>query len=481
MTISRLLLFCLLVAAAVTASVVGQHNGDEGWYLHAGRRVVAGDIPYKDFAFTQAPLSAYVYGAILHVVPGHRIRTGRIVSLLFLLLASAVAAHCAAGLAGREAGGFALLLLITNPDWLYYGTLAKPFALAALLLVSAVALAYDRRPSRSMWAPGLAALSSTVRLSLAAVPALLCGWEVLRGGRRRFLPIVFLLVGSLPLLIVLFAPRAFWHQAVEFHRFWGSTRGLAGQILEMLHMHATLLLACGLGIRVLLKRDRKAGVLMLAVIAFALCPQFIPVAHHPEYIEPIVPLLAVAGGIGLGALGHPRVPPRYARYLIVAVLIVFAIYRAPRCFGFANLDRRLYPLNPLRAVEEAAAAVDSVLAPGDTLLTWTTLVAVEGRRPLPAGHDMGHFSLVLSIWDGKNPLKEWPTPEEFGENMARRYPVLFWEQGVVGVTDVEGFWKRAWSAYRPVRKFPGFGQWGQTAVLYAREDRAHTTPMGAAP
>ena len=44
------------------------HNGtlydDEGWYLVAARKVAQGQVPYRDFAFFQAPWHPTVYGLV---------------------------------------------------------------------------------------------------------------------------------------------------------------------------------------------------------------------------------------------------------------------------------------------------------------------------------------------------------------------------------------------------------------------------------
>src|SRR5882757_7722129 len=53
----------VLVAALGLLFVVrGELNADEGWYLYASRLVYRGQLPYRDFSFTQMPLLPYVYG-----------------------------------------------------------------------------------------------------------------------------------------------------------------------------------------------------------------------------------------------------------------------------------------------------------------------------------------------------------------------------------------------------------------------------------
>ncbi len=52
---------CLVLTAANL--YYGELNQDEGWYLYAARMVSEGQMPYRDFAFTQGPVMALVYSA----------------------------------------------------------------------------------------------------------------------------------------------------------------------------------------------------------------------------------------------------------------------------------------------------------------------------------------------------------------------------------------------------------------------------------
>ena len=73
----------------------GRLNGDEGWYLYGGRLAWRGQLPYKDFAFTQMPLSAYVYGMLQTV--SRSVFLGRLTSVVFAVGAVALChARCLA-------------------------------------------------------------------------------------------------------------------------------------------------------------------------------------------------------------------------------------------------------------------------------------------------------------------------------------------------------------------------------------------------
>ena len=62
---------------------MGELNQDEGWYLYAAKQLAAGRLPYRDFAFTQAPLVPLAYAACLNWIDAHGILGGRILTWLF--------------------------------------------------------------------------------------------------------------------------------------------------------------------------------------------------------------------------------------------------------------------------------------------------------------------------------------------------------------------------------------------------------------
>jgi hypothetical protein len=122
----------------------------------------------------------------------------------------------------------------------------------------------------------------------------------------------------------------------------------------------------------------------------------------------------------------------------------------------------------VRSIEEAAAAIDSLSAPGETLLTWCTIAAVEARRPVPQGLDMAQFS---PRFDPRGDLAATfrRDPESFGRAAASRFSLLFWEHGLADLRESpDGLWNRAWEpSFASHRDFPGFGQWQARATLYA--------------
>ena len=112
----------LYVALSIVYLFWGQINDDEGWYLYASELVFAGDLPYRDFAFTQMPLLPYVYG-LPQVLFSRSILVGRLTSVAFsiatLVLGLSLARRYAGekGVAWEFAGDFVSSerVALTNP------------------------------------------------------------------------------------------------------------------------------------------------------------------------------------------------------------------------------------------------------------------------------------------------------------------------------------------------------------------------------
>src|SRR5207247_743279 len=119
----------------------GRLNADEGWYLYAGRLVWRGNLPYRDFAFPQMPLTAYVYGLpqTIHA----SLTLGRVTSMVFGVAAVALFVRVAWRQAGPAAGAAVGLLLAAFPVGGYHLQLTKTYALTAVLLADVTAARYD--------------------------------------------------------------------------------------------------------------------------------------------------------------------------------------------------------------------------------------------------------------------------------------------------------------------------------------------------
>jgi len=169
-------LIALLALAAITGLAYmnlwhGNLNQDEGWYLNAAREVAAGERPYRDFAYTQAPVLPFVYAPITPLVEQHGLLAGRIFTQILGLGSILFAALLAARLApGRRRSAFVFCLVLAGVCIFqsYYTTVVKTYALTAFFLTGGCLLAACA--SRKLWwlavpAGFLLALAAGTRIS----------------------------------------------------------------------------------------------------------------------------------------------------------------------------------------------------------------------------------------------------------------------------------------------------------------------------
>ena len=137
----------LLLAVAVIASWaalsginvwMGELNQDEGWYLYAAKQMAEGQIPYRDFAFTQPPMLPLVYSWAYPWVGQFGLLGGRAVTWAFgtlgLLFATWLAMRAGPRQAQRLTGGLCFILIAMNVYQSYFTTVVKTYSLASLFL-----------------------------------------------------------------------------------------------------------------------------------------------------------------------------------------------------------------------------------------------------------------------------------------------------------------------------------------------------------
>ncbi len=260
---------CALLAANV---LMGDLNQDEGWYLYAARLVRAGGLPYRDFAYTQAPVLPFVYAVADRFVEARGLLAGRVFTALLSLGAALLAATLAARISPRgtrlEAAALALVLILVNVYHAYFCAVVKTYALTSFFLLAgllALTFSLDKRSRAAMMLSAfLFALAAGTRSSAAfaavATFVFLCfdrnsrcfpGWLWFAlGGAMASALIV------LPFLII--APESFWFCAVAYHAMRDSSGGLLQTLVYKAGFLSRVLsayfVAIGLWVAVLLAR-----------------------------------------------------------------------------------------------------------------------------------------------------------------------------------------------------------------------------------
>jgi hypothetical protein len=212
------------VAAYAVVSLVfvfrGRLNADEGWYLYAGRLVWRGNLPYRDFAFPQMPLTAYVYGLpqAIHA----SLTLGRLTSLVFGVTAVVLFVRVAWREAGPAAGAAVAILLAAFPTGIYNLTLTKTYALTAFLFAVVLTAFTSRARTSRTWPLAVAAslaLLATRSTGLVLV-VLVVGWCLLRApnrATRRNVAIVTVAGGAILAVLLLVDVTASRYNLVTFH------------------------------------------------------------------------------------------------------------------------------------------------------------------------------------------------------------------------------------------------------------------------
>ncbi|HZP59220.1 MAG TPA: hypothetical protein VFB27_02770 [Opitutaceae bacterium] len=405
----------ILAAVAVYLSVAstyvenGEVNADEGFYAYASYAAMHGQIPYRDFAFTQMPLLPYLQGPIMSVV-GFGIRQQRWINLGFSVLAVTIgmALWYRSRLHPLACGALLLVWCLCRPV-VYYDTVGKTYAVSMLLLLAAGGcLSLTISPRLKLCLLSLFGVL-VVGCRLTTAPSILILWLGLVVMHRKELSWVSLI--GVPLLFTLillgpffyFSPSSFifWNwsyhlQSVyEAHRWW---------ILSKSFKMAPGVALLGLvGIGLLVAKRGTAGVaggcLFLAGIIGWLFNVGSP-GIYAEYGVPYLTLILVGSGLLLSQTSWSAIK--------LAAVCVGALALTPA----GSTDEQIIGNKYLDLLDHTAAYIQSCTKPGDVVLTSMPEVALAANRPIFPGLEMGKFGLTAEMDDGAAEAKRIITFEQ---------------------------------------------------------------------
>ncbi|MDR0994486.1 MAG: hypothetical protein LBN38_08005 [Verrucomicrobiota bacterium] len=452
----------LLVLVAVGWLVIsglnlwmGELNQDEGWYLYAAKQMTEGRLPYRDFAFTQAPMLPLLYSAAYGWIERYGLLGGRLLTWAFGILGMLSAVWLAMRSGPRRAqrltGGICLILIALNVSQSYFTTVVKTYSLAAMFLctgLTALSFVNRTRAFRPAFLSGLLlACAASTRISFGL--ALAVGGLYLIVCRQRLKAWAWLdyaLGGALGLAATLLpfwvlGEAGFRFGVLDYHslREAGSlgmrlaykvgclsrlsqaylpaaTGGLV--LLGMAGVHLARRGAPMEGTPALPADSSRADLppgftpfLWVVVLLLGLLHLAAPFPYD-DYFTPIYPVYCAALA-ATGVRWWRRVekrrfaacsaPSQSARRLalLTAIGMVCALhaFASPLARGWfiAGRDRiwwRLREQSPIAQLRDAAQwARDLTLAEGGTLLlTQDIYLAVEAGLPVPRGMEMGPFS-----------------------------------------------------------------------------------------
>jgi hypothetical protein len=394
----------------------GRINNDEGWYLYAARLVYEGSVPYRDFAFFQAPLLPYLYG-LPQALFGGSIGVGRATSLLLDLFMVALGTRLSFERGGRLAGAVFLVGISSTPFamWVLATTRTEPLSAALLMTITFLLL---RRPPRIATTAGVlvaAVLLAATRASAIPVALLAAALALFRAPRAHLLALApALVVAAIVSIPVILDPGAAWfnvytsqadrHDQLAPAPLWGvwdhlTSRANTWVLTSTFHgLLPPLALACALGAvadRVIgsgrgVARVFPTGSVTIAAIGLvAYLPNLFPRQGYAEYFAPSFCVLYVllAGTIGSWyracSDGARRVAAAALAGLFLAQLPVFV----------SGIDARISEEeSDIDQLRDVARYLLGVVPAGGRLATLDTYLAVESGLRLPRGWEMGLFS-----------------------------------------------------------------------------------------
>jgi hypothetical protein len=414
--IALLLAATAYVALAVFHIANGRMNIDEGFYAAAARAVWQGELPYRDFGYTQTPLLPYANGAAMKVV-GFGLFEQRTVNGFWALLALAMAVRLLARRADAGRAVFLVALFAVTPPWLYFIHLGKTYGFVACVAMAAATVWLEWKPGWKK-ATGLAVLCVVgIGSRLPSAPFFLVLWLASwRDGEgfslRRAGIALAALGGAVAVLLLPFylaAPEQARFWAIDFFRVSVPLRKWHVRWQEMVALSPVViaLVLAVVGTGLLRRRQwpwRESAVAVAALVAFL--ANMLPQGAYDEYGVPFVLPLATALLLLAPLPAWPRAAllGLAAALLVAQVVAVPALYRPLRKPGTAPSWSAWLPLNgtpydfKLRAkIRGGRETIERELAPGKPFYGPAVILAIEADRPIPRRLRMGSFTVTSDM------------------------------------------------------------------------------------
>lgn len=414
--------FAVLLAAIVLGVVVhlvsggwhvlfGALNTDEGFYAVVTRAVAEGEVPYRDFGFTQPPLTPYVNSVPLRFM-GFGLFPQRVVNGVWGAIALALAA---VWLARRTRLSWSLIFALgfsLSAPWMYFIHLGKTYGLTTLLVMLATwtFLVLPVGPRRNFLVGLLGALGIATRLPAAPFFGLLglaTLWPGRRPATRELLAGVSgaalgFVVTVVPFIVA--APESTWYWVFEFHRISVPNKQwhLAWQEIATL-APAVWLIAIIAAVVAVWRRclwSREGAVFLAAAVTLG--ANLLPGGVYEEYAVPFLLPLALSAAVWLHAGCREMKPSVGWAALVMLAAIHFGT--APLLLRRDFPDRRgslsslLTPNAPRYNPElpgqlAAARQLIELAVPANAPFIGTNLIlATETNRGVPPELRMGSFA-----------------------------------------------------------------------------------------
>ena len=421
--------FVVLGAAAVW---MGGLNQDEGWYLYAANMVAEGQVPYRDFFFTQGPVMPWVYSAFAGIWKTWGLLGARVFTLglgvLGIVLAMGLARRLAPDGQKGAAGLIVLFLLGCNLYHLYYVAIPKTYALASLFVLAGFFLATFDSVFCALGAGILFTFAAGTRISLGAILPVV-GFGLLLSRRWRALFGFFLgCFGALALVYGPFLCDAGAREGLLAAQQYHAARGgfdlvwTVGSVSRLVRWYLPVFIVLGLGGVGLIKSKSRVEVeqrsadstvrlgtstsaILLWGFFAVFAVQMLAPFPYEDYQVPVMGVLAVYAAVNFVSCGmtseHRRIGASEQVWMVLLVLgLCFA-----NSFGSPLLEKwmtngqdRFWSLKKekceLAQLRDVAKRIEALDPDGKTIFTQDLYLAIEMDRTVPRGLEMGPFAML---------------------------------------------------------------------------------------
>lgn len=471
---------------SVVFFVLGRFNADEGWYLYACKLVYAGQLPYRNFAFTQTPLLPYIYGIIQNLFL-QSLYLGRATSVFFSILAFLLSLKIAFQYGGKMAGAITSLLGGTFLFGIYYQSIIKTYPLTTLFcLLALFFLSSGYRKEIKLILPVLfVLLAALTRLTATffAIPFILYAL-IVADNRIRIIVVALCLAACSWMLIVALPDldAALWglmmYHLTQFgnlslaERTWRIVEITIPRLVEQFPCYFLLmatLVFLGIGrIRAALRSYPATLITVVGLFPFAVA-NLLTGGFLVEYYVPLLFILFPIIGIAFARL-FLRISKRSQIVLQLVVLSALVM-------GLVRSRFTLYDLSggqpPIEKIQDVAAVVTKNSGPNDKLFAFEALaVAIESHREAMPNQAMAQFSFSSADTKTADHLHLMNGPMILGdiENGIPKLVILTdldWEI-LRGFTDYDSIVAALDQNYRLIYSLENFGQRDNRVEVFLR-------------
>ena len=370
--------------------LIGRLNADEGFYCLAAKKALAGQVPYRDFAYSQMPVLPYVNGLIMKIV-GFGYLHQRIVNATWGLATLAAVFCLGLCIAGRYAGLVAAWLTATSLYWVHFVCMGKTYAATGFFLMLAalgicVPWSYYRKV---LFFTAAGVLAIGCRLTAAPAVGVLGVFLILqgRGTRDRIIAAALPAAACLALFLPFFLadPENFIFWNVEYHAgSWSAPRvwEAIGEHLWLAPGVLVLMLAGTVGAIAKFRQVNRLqwGVLLAGIVGIAT-----QLSLRSPYRENSVPYVA------LGAIAAAAILTRWGwfkRFRAIVLVLPLLAWPGPKPVTEPFI---------LKSLLDSAKFVEDHTSPDERVLTPYPIVAIEANREVFDGLEMGKFALTCEM------------------------------------------------------------------------------------